>query len=262
MGNFMTHSRELRTEFGKHSVLYDAARPSYPTSVIDDIITRSSIPTSGCVLDIGCGPGRATLLFGERGYRVVGIDLSPEMIELSREKSKVLPHIYYIVGEFESVPLPSQSFDLIIAAQALHWIDPEQGYRKMYDVLKDSGMLAAFWNFENYEQEGFHAKIRDLYIRHCPAFPLDLGSYQRYTDTLDASNLFDSCIVSTHYWDHKITKETYLNLARSWAWVSSLSDQASQHLLEGILGVLEPEPDTLTIPFKTALLTTRKKLNL
>ena len=254
-----THPRELRTEFGKHSKLYDEARPSYPPLVIDEIITLSDIPENGRVLDIGCGPGRATLLFGERRYSVLGVDLSDEMLVRARQKSLHLLNIEYIVGEFEHISLPSEPFDLVIAAQALHWVDPDVGYRRICDALTDSGMLAAFWNFENYEREGLAVRVRELYAGHCPAFPLDLGSPQRYIDKLDVSGLFETPQVSTHYWDWELTRDTYVNLARSWAWVSSLPKEDSQSFLRDLSKVLEREPEKFTIPFKTVLLTTTKK---
>src|SRR6266508_3513622 len=50
-------------------------------------ITRVS-PPQGFLLDVGCYTGAEALLLARRGFQVVGVDLSPKMIELSRAKAK------------------------------------------------------------------------------------------------------------------------------------------------------------------------------
>lgn len=253
-----TQPRELKTEFGKNSVLYDEARPSYPGSVVDDVIAISRVPDNGRVLDIGCGPGRATILFGERGYHVIGVDISPELIDIARQKSSNLTNVSYVVGEFETVDLPSESFNLIVAGQALHWIEPEVGYRRICDILEDSGTLAAFWNFENYEAGGLVAQVRGLYIEHCSSFPLDLGSPKRYIEKLDASELFKPTQLKTHYWNLELTKDQYVRLISTWSWVSSLPEEDSRRFFDDLSELLKDEPDNLSVPYKTVLLTTKK----
>ena len=53
------------------------------------VISRISPPGS-LLLDVGCYTGTEGLLLARRGYRVVGVDLSPKMIELSRSKARKL----------------------------------------------------------------------------------------------------------------------------------------------------------------------------
>src|SRR5439155_14428562 len=51
-------------------------------------LIRAVTPTGGWLLDIGCYTGGESLLLAQRGFRVVGVDLSPKMIELSRARAK------------------------------------------------------------------------------------------------------------------------------------------------------------------------------
>ena len=60
----------LRTSFDEDAELYDEVRPGYPPELFDDVITLSSVPNQGRVLEIGCGTGQATLPFAQRGYRL------------------------------------------------------------------------------------------------------------------------------------------------------------------------------------------------
>lgn len=249
----------LKKEFGRNSILYDEARPSYPPAVIDDVIRASGIADVGRILDIGCGPGRATILFGERGSKILGVDLSEELIAIARKKSGHLARVQYIVGEFETVNLPYDKYDLIVAAQALHWIDPDGGYRRIANLLTDQGTLAAFWNFENYEQESIALKVRALYLEHCPAFPADLGSAARHVEKLGASSLFTPPHLRTYYWNWELSKDHYVKLVKSWAWVTSLSERAAQAFMADLQDVIDNEPNELRVPFKTVLLMTTTK---
>jgi SAM-dependent methyltransferase len=60
------------------------------------------------VLDIGCGAGRTTIGLEERGYQVVGIDLSPNLLALAHRRFEALP---FHRGDAVSLPYRSSSFD-------------------------------------------------------------------------------------------------------------------------------------------------------
>ena len=63
------------------------------------------------VLDLGCGTGNSTFPFFARGFEVVGLDGSDEMLAVARRK---LPPIKFIAASFENFELDEQ-FDLVIS---------------------------------------------------------------------------------------------------------------------------------------------------
>lgn len=80
------------------AVAYDATAPFYDVltrhddytvfaDILDRLIQRAS-PPGRRLLDAGCGNGRSTLLFAERGYQVTGVDISPAMIDAARRRHK------------------------------------------------------------------------------------------------------------------------------------------------------------------------------
>ena len=62
--------RSKRVAFEEVADLYQEVRPGYPEELVEDILSLSGIASDGRILEIGCGPGNATVAFARRGYRV------------------------------------------------------------------------------------------------------------------------------------------------------------------------------------------------
>ena len=101
------------------------------------------------VLDVGCGCGFdsfvASGLVGPEG-RVVGLDLSPEMLAFAREAlgTRPLPNIEFKDGSVEALPFEDGSFDLVISNGVLNLVpDKNAAFREIHRVLRPGGTLAA-----------------------------------------------------------------------------------------------------------------------
>jgi SAM-dependent methyltransferase len=90
-------------------------------------------PNGAKVLEVGCGPGRLSILLArEHGLDVTGLDLDPAMIERARnnaeragEGDKNRPS--FVVGDVSSLAFPDGSFDLVISTLSMHhWGDPRR----------------------------------------------------------------------------------------------------------------------------------------
>ncbi len=73
------------------------------------ILDTLDIPTCSSILDLGCGEGRYTHLFRNRGYRVFGMDLSECLV---REGRKRYGDLHLIVGDMRAIP---GCFDVIVS---------------------------------------------------------------------------------------------------------------------------------------------------
>lgn len=97
------------------------------------------------ILDLGCGSGRDSKYFVEKGYRVVAIDPSAAMCEQTRE----LAHIPVYQMKAEQMNF-SNEFDAVWAcASLLHVPLKDQGevLQKITDALKTGGILYASWKY-------------------------------------------------------------------------------------------------------------------
>ncbi|NGM60406.1 class I SAM-dependent methyltransferase [Sphingobacterium sp. SGG-5] len=115
-------------------------------------------PAGAAVLDIGCGAGNydVKLLEHIKPLDITLVDLSKPMLDRAKERVDAVnvggtSRIFQ--GDFRSVDLPEQSFDVIISTAVLHHlrddIDWRTAFAKFYSLLKPGG---SFWIFDLVEQ--------------------------------------------------------------------------------------------------------------
>ncbi|HWP82026.1 MAG TPA: methyltransferase domain-containing protein [Bacteroidota bacterium] len=79
---------------------------------------RSLTPPGSNILDINCGTGIDAVALAEEGYKVVGIDVAPKMIEEAKRRSKKVGanNVEFLVGSFEDLSLlTGRRFDLVLS---------------------------------------------------------------------------------------------------------------------------------------------------
>jgi ubiquinone/menaquinone biosynthesis C-methylase UbiE len=91
-------------------------------------------PPGRATLDVGCGEGRVGAELERRGHRVVGVDSSPRMVALARERHEA------VVADAVQLPFDDASFDLAIAYMSLMNVDDLAGVvREVGRVLEPGG---------------------------------------------------------------------------------------------------------------------------
>lgn len=96
------------------------------------------------ILDVACGTGAVTCLLAERNAnngRIIGYDLSPEMLAIARAK-KTVSHIEWQLGDASRIPYQDESFDIVTCQFALMFFEDRVAVlREMYRVLASAGQL-------------------------------------------------------------------------------------------------------------------------
>lgn len=125
---------------------YAAARPDYPLALFETLKTICA-PTAGVtVADIGAGTGLLTQGLLDHGYNVVAVEPNPGMRQAADHLLGRRNGYRSVAGNAESIPLETASVQLITAAQAFHWFDPERARAEFLRVLAPAGQVALIWN--------------------------------------------------------------------------------------------------------------------
>ncbi|MBI3654190.1 MAG: methyltransferase domain-containing protein [Acidobacteria bacterium] len=92
------------------------------------------------ILDVGCGTGQLTHSIAAVGANVVGMDVSPAMIETARRN---FPELEFIVADASNFMLP-EKFDAVFSNAALHWVtSAEAAVRCIHQALNPGGRFIA-----------------------------------------------------------------------------------------------------------------------
>ena len=112
---------------------------------VSQLLIYSQIESEQCILDIGTGTGHlaigAAKIVGERG-RVIGIDISPKMLELARQKAEALglTNIEFQLADAEQLDYPDRSFDHVLCANTFPWLEDKAAtLASWYRLLKPGG---------------------------------------------------------------------------------------------------------------------------
>jgi SAM-dependent methyltransferase len=139
--------------FDSAASIYEAARPSYPAELFDDLVELAELKPGDRLLEIGCATGKATRSLLERGSSIVCVEMGAQLAERARGSLAGFPVEIHVVP-FESWEAKQRAFDLVYAATAWHWVDPEIRYRKAHQLLRHGGHLA-FWSASHAFPPGF-----------------------------------------------------------------------------------------------------------
>ena len=141
-------SRIDRTEgrwlFGSDPAGYDAARPGHPDQVYEVLSERCALGPGTSVLEVGPGTGQATRRLLELGADpLVAIEPDPALAAYIEKSLRYRLDLH--VAALEDVHLPTDTFDLAVAASSFHWIEEEVGLAKVFSALRPGGWLAMWW---------------------------------------------------------------------------------------------------------------------
>jgi SAM-dependent methyltransferase len=139
---------------------YDRHRPTYPDTLLDHACEVAALGAGDRVLEIGCGTGQLTRALLARGLRVTAVEPGQRLIALARanlgdsggdvelgDRGKGGGDVELINARLEDAPLPRKCFRAVFSASAMHWVDPDLGWRKAAEALAPGGTLALIQYF-------------------------------------------------------------------------------------------------------------------
>lgn len=120
-------------------------------------IERMNLPLDAWVLDIGCGSGWASRVIAEKASlgRVVGIDISDEMVQLARNSSAAFSNVDFKVATAESLPFKDNAFTQAFSMESIYY------YSNMLAALREIRRVV--------KNGGLFVTVIDLYLENTPS---------------------------------------------------------------------------------------------
>ncbi|MCX6848419.1 MAG: class I SAM-dependent methyltransferase [Verrucomicrobia bacterium] len=97
------------------------------------------------ICDFGCGSGEMACRLGLLGYRVTGIDVSPDLIELARERARmegVEDLVQFTIADAAAAPVTDGTFDAVLAMSVVHHMPAIDALDALDRLLRPGGHIA------------------------------------------------------------------------------------------------------------------------
>ena len=237
----MASERErLRLTFGQDAERYDRARPIYPAELFEELAEVACIGQSCRVLEVGVGTGQATLPVASRGCRLVGLELSPALAAVARDRLAGFEAVEIVTAAFEDWPLPEEPFDAVLSATAFHWLDPATRVDKAAEALRVGGILATI---DTHHVAGgstdFFINVQGCYERWDPPTPAGLRltraeDIPHNSGDLERSDRFEPPTFRRYEWEVAYSTPEYLDVLQTYSGHIALDPDTR----EGLLGCI------------------------
>ncbi|GAA1942638.1 class I SAM-dependent methyltransferase [Microbacterium deminutum] len=122
---------------------YESARPPYPDALWACLHELGALRPGLRALDLGAGSGQATGPLLEAGLTVTAVEPG---VHLAARLSERFPEAVVLVSRAEDAVLPTGSFDVVVAATSIHWMDLAVVLPKVRAALVDRGLLLVWAN--------------------------------------------------------------------------------------------------------------------
>jgi len=258
--------QEEGRRFNEIADLYDACRPAYPEELIDALISMTGIQSDSRILEIGSGTGKATLHFARCGLSILCIEPGQNLVSVAAQALKSYPRVEFEAVTFEQWHKHPGAFDLVMSAQAFHWIPKAIGYAKAARALKGTGHLALFWNMYPDPTDAIFLDLHKVYEEHAPELAARSNSCeeliaQREADISD-SGFFSNVEVKRFPWSVKYDAAQYVGLLGTYSDHLRLSEEKRQRLYGGVSEVIVQHGGIIEKPYLAVLYVAQVKTDL
>ena len=148
---------------------YAKYRPTYPSAYFDYLLGAVNLTAGSAVADVGAGTGIFTRQLLERGLHVTAVEPNADMRAQLMQALAGQAGFAASGGSAEATELPDASVDLVTAAQAFHWFNPDTFKLECRRILKPGSKVALVWNGRDRES-ALEQDVETSFKRFCPTF--------------------------------------------------------------------------------------------
>ncbi|WP_042428777.1 class I SAM-dependent methyltransferase [Streptacidiphilus anmyonensis] len=264
--------------FGAAAEAYERGRPEYPGAALDWLLavapaertaarttqrsaqqttqrtTPQEIPWETVrelprdVVDLGAGTGKLTRSLCARGLAVAAVEPSEGMREVL---AVAVPDARVLSGSAEAIPLADASADVVLAAQAWHWVDTDAAIPEVARVLRPGGTLGLVWNVRDEREDWVAALSRLLDPDGARATAGEgVNGLDDHPDLFHPVERFDV------EWSQTLTGDQLVDLVASRSYVITMAATEREALLTEVRALLDRHPalagrERVELPYRT-----------
>ena len=249
--------------FDNAALEYDKSRPMYVKEIYEDIFDYKQVNQDSRVLEIGMGTGKAAQPILDTHCHFVGIEPGEDLAALAKERFQKYENFSLYSQTLQDYKGADNSFDLIYAATAFHWIPEEYGYRRVYNLLKAGGAFARFAYHAGFDKgrRALIDEIQELYRKymHRESRPTEFSD-------ADAKKLTDKALDygfidvkhTLYHTTKNFTADEYMSLLKTYPDHMKLESAARENLFEGIYHAIVDNGGIMTVYYTMDLELARK----
>ncbi|MGK5682874.1 class I SAM-dependent methyltransferase [Actinoplanes sp. URMC 104] len=153
--------------------LYDRVRPGYPDELFADLVAVTGLGAGSAALEVGCGTGQATRSLAALGWRVTALEPGAGLAAVARRRLAGRGEVELVPSTFEDWDNRGKRFDVLVAAQSWHWVDPAVAERRVPELLRPGGWTALLSHVvvRRPGEPEMYAATADLHERYSPGNP-------------------------------------------------------------------------------------------
>jgi SAM-dependent methyltransferase len=121
-----------------YAQLYDIRVPDWEGEIdfYRELICNSPLKTYG-VLEVACGTGRVTIRLARDGIEITGLDISPELLEIARQKSIGLSNVKWILGDMQTFEIGTKFGFVILPGHSFQFMTSPEDQVKCLEQIKN-----------------------------------------------------------------------------------------------------------------------------
>lgn len=134
---------------------WEKIRKSYFDDRVTSLAIEKLLPRNLVLVDVGCGTGSLTFELARFAQKVVGVDLSPEMLRRARQiaKAKELRNVEFRRGNALQLPMKAGSADAAFCVMVLHFLaDPRRAVAELCRITRSGGSVIVVDLIEHHQE--------------------------------------------------------------------------------------------------------------
>lgn len=259
-------SISLKNTFNDVVDVYDKARPTYPQELLDDVLQFANLSIFERGLEVGAGTGQATDLFLNRINELDIVEVGDKQVQYLDEKygnKNVFVHKAY----FEDYSA-TEKYDVIYSATAFHWVDATIGYPKAWNMLKNGGVMAAFWHMSSvtYRDYGIFAGLNKIKRKYLPDEFLGFTAEgiedvrKKRIEQMQFGRCFSEPVMKEYRWIDLYDAERYALLLESYSSTQTLEEEDKKKYLTEVKDYINANGGCVEMPQHVMLYMARREL--